>query len=440
MPGEAPRAAIGILLIGAGTWLLLLLSSSIQQPHEGGACSSATPTLAELFEQRMKHDRRRILVQLQDKAHVRTVAGNNNVSTTQAYYLGSECSAAAAQVSRSAPADFAYKASHTAGCVLLVREGVAVAHKTCFGEPSRVGARVTTCATPGPNRTAESSGSSLLRIRCAQAHAARAVRGLDGARVLRARVGLLEGAPMPCLSPRRHLASISPSRTSTASRRQIPRAVLAEELLPPPTPDLVGADDLKCWAANGRGLYLQHVTARFGVDGTEARAGLFGADRKHDTGYERGAASPRLDIGQRGLLGLRTSWPERNASRWLGAQTLARGFGACDAIARASGIDFARIDLLLTSPAPAIAASERAVAAPGAAAATATPPEPRLVLGEVTIYPMAGNPGLSPRSVDAQLSSAWCDAGGPPHRPELELLEAPVPNGRRAASRTRPRA
>ena len=60
MPGEAPRAAIGILLIGAGTWLLLLLSSSSQQPHEGGACSSATPTLAELFEQRMKHDRRRI--------------------------------------------------------------------------------------------------------------------------------------------------------------------------------------------------------------------------------------------------------------------------------------------------------------------------------------------------------------------------------------------
>ena len=115
MPGEKTRAAIGILLIG-GTWislLSLLLSSSIQQPHEGGACSSATPTLAELFEQRMKHDRRRILVQLQDKAHVRTIAGNNNVSTTQAYYLGSECSAAAAQVSRSAPG-FARRGNHGA--------------------------------------------------------------------------------------------------------------------------------------------------------------------------------------------------------------------------------------------------------------------------------------------------------------------------------------
>lgn len=439
MPGEAPRAAIGILLIGAGTWLLLLLSSSIQQPHEGGACSSATPTLAELFEQRMKHDRRRILVQLQDKAHVRTVAGNNNVSTTQAYYLGSECSAAAAQVSRSAPADFVYKATHTAGCVLLVREGVAVAHKTCFGEPSRVGARVTTCATQGPNGTAESNCiASVHPVRSGACYASCARAGWRTGTPSAS--GLTRRFADALPEPLRHLASISPSRTSTASRRQIPHAVLAEELLPPPTPDLVGADDLKCWAANGRGLYLQHVTARFGVDGTEARAGLFGADRKRDTWYERGAASPRLDIGQRGLLGLRASWPERNASRWLGAQTLARGFGACDAIARASGIDFARIDLLLTSPAPAIAASERAVAAPGAAAATATPPEPRLVLGEVTIYPMAGNPGLSPRSVDAQLSSAWCDAGGPPHRPELELLEAPVPNGRRAASRNRPRA
>ena len=312
----------------------------------------------------MEHDRRRVLVSLTDKAHVRQLAPRANLTTTKAFYLGSDCAAASQAI---LPASYAYKATHTTGCVVLVRDGAIVAHKACGGELSRVGAR----ATP-----------RVLRELC-EFWLAHEFRG--------------------------------GSKGYEWAYSGVPHQLLAEELLPPPSAGIVSADDLKCWTVEGRTLYAQHVTARFAGDGSEVHGGvaawlLGGAGAKRDTWYERGRVAPNLEISHGGWLGRMTWQPERNASRWLSARTLARAFRACDALASSAGIDFARVDLMVTAP---MMAPSTGVAAGAAAASAEVAAEPRLVLNELTMYPMAGMPGLSPRSVDAKLAEAWCRGGGP---------------------------
>ena len=68
---------------------------------------------------------------------------------------------------------------------------------------------------------------------------------------------------------------------------------------------------------------------------------------------------------------------------------------ACDAIG--AGVDFARVDLLLTD-----GGSRGGLGAGGS-----------LALCDVSLYPAGGAPRISPRSVDAELSAAWCAGGGP---------------------------
>ena len=65
----------------------------------------------------------------------------------------------------------------------------------------------------------------------------------------------------------------------------VPRGVLAEEVLPAPHSDAqVVAEDIKCWTAGGRTLFMHHTRSRFGH-----------AD-KRDTFYDALTLRPRLDI------------------------------------------------------------------------------------------------------------------------------------------------
>jgi len=308
--------------------------------------SALLSPLSSLIYERQLVDRRPLLSSLSVKARITQHALAAGVPSARTFYSGSSCAAAGLA---SLPPDYVLKATHTSGCVVVVRGGVVVAHKTCRGYDQSV--------------VGEEASPALVRRLC-EAWLAFGFQGRGG----------------------REWAYSA-----------VPRGVLAEEVLPAPHSDAQAvAEDIKCWTAGGRTLFMHHTRSRFGH-----------AD-KRDTFYDALTLRPRLDIrfgagpfcGLGHLLGIpaalclpHASRADTNASRWLNASVVSEAARACDRVAATTGIDFARIDLLLATPAPS---------------------RPRgLVLSEVTLYPFGGRPHLSPRSVDAALANAWCEAGGP---------------------------
>jgi hypothetical protein len=301
------------------------------------------PSFDTLLQERMVSDGRHLLTSLSDKSRIPLIARASNVSSARQFLVTSDCEAAS---QTPLPAeDYVLKATHTSGCVAVVVRGVMTVHKPCFGEASAVGRVVT---------------PALLRSMCDGwlAHAYTDVKPRERA------------------------------------YKNVPRAVLVQELLPAPLADAAVADDLKCWTAGQRTLYVQHTRARFGDDGIDG-----GGTSKRDTFYDARTLRARPDItfrsgvwGERAALGM-ASHPDTNSTRWLAPRVVYAAARACERVASATSIDFARIDLLIS---------------------TITPHRPDgLVLSEVSLYPFGGYPRLSPRSVDAELAEAWCAVGGP---------------------------
>merc|ERR1712032_624026 len=101
-----------------------------------------------------------------------------------------------------------------------------------------------------------------------------------------------------------------------------------------------------------------------------------------DTFYDAASLMPRPEVRIQRVL----APPEENASRWVRPATIRRAIEACNGIA--AGVDFARVDLMLTRR---------------------SPKRPHgLVMGEVTLYPFGGKFSFLPRSVDSELAAEWC--------------------------------
>lgn len=255
------------------------------------------PSLDYLLHERMAVDRRTLLASMQDKVNTPRYAATANISVAHRYLVTSNCAAVS---SNGLPPDFVFKATHTSGCVLIVKQGRVVIHKPCLSEASEVGAEAST---------------ALLVTLCER-----------------------------WLSHR--YESVRPKEWAYS---QLVGGVLAEEVLQPPLMDGVAADDLKCYTVYGRTLFVQHSRARFGADGAVSRSGTA-------TFYDATTLAPRLDVrfdsgwhGMGAWVGM-GSQPDRNASRWAGSRTIEQAVRACDRIASAAAIDFVRVDLLFSRP------------------------------------------------------------------------------------------
>lgn len=228
------------------------------------AAAGAAPSFNAMVLRRMASDRRPALAGLTDKALVRGWAAARSVRSPEALYAGG-CGGLPASMNAS---DYAFKATHTTGCLVIVEGGVVAGHKPCGERRLPVGAP----ATP-----------ALLASLC-----------------------------------ERWTASMY-DVTQWAYTRLEP-AVIAERLVyrrGTSTP----ADDVKCFSFAGRTALVQHVTDRF--DRTTGRPK---SSSKRDTFYDAKTGFRRgvtVD-GQRAL--------PSGSPRALLPKRVRRAAAVCDAV------------------------------------------------------------------------------------------------------------
>ena len=324
---------------------------------EPAALGSAPPEVAascptgfnELVGARLRSDRRPVVAALTDKALVRSYASARNATVAPLFFSGARCDAPELAALADA-GDFALKATHTSGCVLLVEGGVVAAHKPC-GERAAVGERAT---------------AALLR-------------------------GLCDRWTRTLYDP------------TQWGYTQLRPGVIAEGILRAPARDAAlrgasptaRADDVKCWVFGGRTHVVQQVSERFAGSGLTTQSRLRGAfaaalagpkhgaaGGKRDTFYARDGTA-RREVSVDGSRPLDADSPALLPSDWLRSTVVP----ACDALG--AGLDFARVDLY------------RVDGGDGNAG---------VALGEITMYPKAGTHAFSPAGFDKELGAQWCAA------------------------------
>lgn len=264
-----------------------LIARGSDAPH----CRDDFPMLTfnEKVHWRMQHDRSALLPLLTDKVSVRRLAAVRGVPTVPLLYSGicdglpnlSEL-----------PASFAFKASHTSGCNLLVVDGRIVVHRGCIhGEAS----------LEGQNATDE-----LLRDRCED-----------------------------------WLGRLYYSSGREWAYSRLAPSLVIETMLADGMMGGALADDLKCFTFQGRTAYVVQVNSRFACTERPVFANDTTPDRecKTDTFY-LADGTPRPDLGFDESVPL--PW-----NRWLPASEVRHAAHICDIMG--TGIDFARIDLLRSS-------------------------------------------------------------------------------------------
>ena len=268
-------------------------------------CAASPPSFNALVKARMAHDRRLVLAALTDKALVRRWAALRGVRTPEVLFASKTCAVPALGGA------YAFKATHTTGCLVLVKNGRVVGHKPCGERRLAVG----TFVTP-----------ALLAALCE--------------RWTRTMYDVTQWA----------YSKLTPG-------------VVAERLV---YNGERPADDVKCFAYDGRTALVQHVSNRF-----DAKSGRPRSARKRDTFHD-----PRT--GRR----LKVRVDGQPAGAGLAPARVRQAVEVCDSLAR--GLDFARVDLFDSDGA--------------------------FLLGEVTVYPKRGEHAFEPRAVDGALGRAWCIA------------------------------
>ena len=235
-------------------------------PHLRDACAATRPSFNALILERMARDRRDVLAALTDKALVRTWAAARNASTPDLLLASRTCDADFGSLR----GDYAFKATHTTGCLVLVEGGRIAGHKPC-GE-----------ARLAPGKRAD---ADLLAALCAR------------------------------------WTSRMYDVTQWAYGRLEP-GVIAERLVY----DARGrrADDVKCYAFHGSTALVHHVTARF----DEASGRPRGAS-KRDTFYDATTGLPRAGVTVDGSRPL-----PRRSSRLLAPGAIREAARVCDGLAR----------------------------------------------------------------------------------------------------------
>ena len=194
------------------------------------ACAAGPPSFNALVKARMARDRRPVLAALTDKRLVKRWAALRGVRTPEVLFSSKTC--AVPEIGADA---YAFKATHTTGCLVLVEGGRVVGHKPCGERRLAPGSRVT---------------PELLATLCA--------------RWTRTMYDVTQWA----------YSKLTPG-------------VVAERLVyrgDGATP----ADDVKCFAFRGRTALVQHVAHRFDVQSGRGRRG----SATRSTTRARGAASP----------------------------------------------------------------------------------------------------------------------------------------------------
>ncbi len=342
-----PTTNLGVVVARAGRGEPAALGSP--PPEVAASCPTG---FNELVGARLRSDRRPIVAALTDKALVRTYASARNMTVAPLFFSGERCDAPELAALADA-GDFALKATHTSGCVLLVEGGAVAAHKPC-GERAAVGERAT---------------AALLRGLCA-----RWTRTL-----------------------------YDPTQWGYTQLRP---GVIAEGILRAPARDAAirgaspaRAADRQGWVVGGRTHVVQQVSERFADSGLTMRAtalpsrlrGAFAAlagprhaaaGGKRDTFYGRDGVA-RREVSIDGSRPLDADSPAMLPSDWLRSTVVP----ACDALG--AGLDFARVDLYRVDDGEGNAG---------------------IALGEITMYPKAGTHSFSPAGFETELGAQWCAA------------------------------
>ncbi|KAK3274692.1 hypothetical protein CYMTET_17135 [Cymbomonas tetramitiformis] len=296
---------------------------------------------------RMHSDRRSFLPLLSDKGTVRIFAEAVNLSVAEAFYVG-QCDNLP-KVSE-LPRSFVAKATHAAGCVLIVENSLVKVHIACERMFHRhfstfTGAQIT-------NEMLASSCHEWLRQMYRHSLTEWAYSQLTPTIIIEE---LLRGVEDGHVS---EATVVQPTFQSTAGGASI-------------------ADDFKCFAFDGVTRYIQHVHSRFGS--------------KRDTYYDRGGRNVNVTLKHSASA---PPWDPSVFTRFPGL--LAGLIARCDYAAR--GLDFVRVDFLFAG------GEQPGSKSPG----SKSPPAYRLLLGEMTFYPGAGKHKWVPSSFDQELGRWWC--------------------------------
>ena len=308
-------------------------------------------SLNAAVQHRMSKSRDPMFPALVDKGHLRAVASALGERTPALLGLSQGCDGLP-RVSE-LPSGWVLKARHTTGCTLVVADGRVVAHKTCNGGVFWLREKILGAAHDRFVGRPVSDG--LLREACSSFTRELYVFALSEWAYSQLSPGVLIEELM-----RGPAATASAPATASA----VVSAAVASQAVAAPL-----AEDLKCFVFHGATRFVLHVGGR--LEG-----------HKTDSVYDA-ETGELLDVTVKG------SRRETDASR-----SVFRRFGGllpelrrrCDADAAALGLDFVRVDFLLTE---------------GAAAASGW----QLLLGEVTLYPGGGGFAWEPPEFDEDLGA-----------------------------------
>lgn len=307
---------------------------------------------------RMQHDRRAIWAVLADKFLTRVFVTERDADVRLApllYHGG--CSSLPSL--DSLPEDFAFKATHTSGCNLLIRGGRVTGQRRCASEPDLMGKRP-------DSRTMQELCERWTAAKYSRSSNEWAYSMLSPAVLMEELVYGASGKEERGGSDR----SVTSTSTGTSGvQMNLPRDESAFVV------DKAGAvkggdegnrrplaDDIKCFSFNGHTAFFQHVESRFG-----------GMLAKRDSFYRRDGLAMNVSLDWSHYNRAHSHFPRPQRARDI--------IAICDRLSQ--GFDFARVDLL-----------DAGDGAP--------------VLGEITPYPGGGRHWFWPLSFNHLLSSFWC--------------------------------
>lgn len=331
-------------------------ASSTAKPvkHAAGAMQRCErSSLNAAVQHRMSKARDPMFPALVDKGHLRAVASALGERTPALLGLTQGCDGLP-RVSE-LPQGWVLKARHTTGCTLVVVDGRVVAHKTCNGGVLWLREKILGAAHDRFVGRPVSDG--LLREACASF-----TRELY--------VFALSEWAYSQLSPGVLIEELMRGPATAAAQAAAAQAVSAPL-----------AEDLKCFVFHGATRFVLHVGGRLEGHKTDS---VFDAE-----------TGEMLDVTVKGSR--RESDPSRAVFQRLPG-LLPELRRRCDDAAAALGLDFVRVDFLLTEGAKGAQGAE-------AAEVKATASGWQLLLGEVTLYPGGGGFAWEPPEFDEDLGA-----------------------------------